>query len=261
MPFLADLADPVMASYTPWHWRRRARALEAWVMARADEVTVTDLRTASLLEARHGSRSRPISLLTQGFSTTPRPRVARAAAAMPLRLVYTGRLYPFRPIEPLLIALAEVEGLELHIAGPELPASVHAAAASLGGRVRVVGDLDHAHALALQSDADVLLGIGNAGLPQVPGKIFEYFGREVPILYLTSDASDPMPDLLAEVGRGLVCRNEPAAIVTALEVLLQAYRAGVPGLGFNLDPARVREYEWSGIGGRLADLISGMMER
>jgi glycosyltransferase involved in cell wall biosynthesis len=261
IPFLADLADPVLASYTPWHWRRRALALEAWAMARADEVTVTDMRTANLLEERHGPRARPTTLLTQGFVAAPRVDVMPKGAARTLRLVYTGRLYPFRPIEPLLTAMGRVDGVELHIAGPELPPSVHAAAASSGGRVRIAGDLDHAQALALQSSADVLLGIGNAGLPQIPGKVFEYFGCQAPILYLYADPSDPVPDLIEDLGRGIACPHDPDAIAAALEAMLLARRAGQPALGFDLDPERVRAYEWSEISGRLADVISGMVLR
>lgn len=262
LPLLVDLADPVCAAYTPLHWRLPARALEAWALARADVLTVTDPRTSALLARRHPGRAPQGVVLTQGFSPHP-PAACRepGGAQRPLRLVYTGRLYRFRPIGPMLAALARVDGVELHVAGPEMPAEVLAAAAVPGGRVRLHGDLDHDAALALQSGADVLLCIGNAGMPQTPGKVFEYFGWAIPVLYLSAADDDPVPALLRDTGRGMASALDPDAIASALAALRRAHLEGRPALGFDLDPRRVEAWSWDAITARLAGLLSGMVSR
>lgn len=262
MPLLVDLADPVCAAYTRWPWRGRALALEAWALARADVLTVTDPRTSALLARRHPGVTRTGVVLTQGFTPhAPDARREPEGGPRPLRLVYTGRLYRFRPIGPVLEALALVDGVELHIAGPEMPREVLAAAAAPGSRVRLHGDLEHADALALQSAADVLLCIGNAGMPQTPGKVFEYFGWDIPVLYLCAAGDDPVPALLRDTGRGVASPLERDAIAAALASLRRARDEGRPGLGFDLDPRRVEAWSWEAISRRLSGLISGMVSR
>ena len=65
-------------------------------------------------------------VLPQGF--TPMPAVPMPGGDT-LRLVYTGRFYPFRDPAALLEAVAATPGVELVIAGPEMPEAVLAAGA------------------------------------------------------------------------------------------------------------------------------------
>ena len=256
IPWLADLADPVLAPYTPRHWRGRAARLETRVIAGAGAVTVTNPATAALLARRHGRRAEAFTVIPQGFETRPAPPPPPRDG--PLRLLYTGRFYRFRDPSALLRAVLDTPGVVLEIAGPEMPGAVLEAAARHPDRIRLHGELEHAAALALQPGADVLASVGNAGTEQAPGKVQEYFGAGRPVLHVFHDPADPAPSLLAETGRGLACPAEPVAIAACLRQLQALKASGALATHFTLDPARVAALEWDALVARLAAVLAGL---
>ncbi len=253
--WLADVADPVLAGYTPWHWRGLAHRLEASTLRDAAAMTVTNEATARLLQARHPWASLPIAVLPQGFDPQD---AAPLGKDLPLRLAYTGRFYAFRPAGPLLEALLATPGVQLHIAGPEMPADVLRAAAHHPDRIRLHGELDHAGAVGLQRQADVLVSIGNRDTVQTPGKIFEYFGIGRPVLHLQEEAADPVPALLEQRRRGLTSANRPADIRATLERLVTLKREGQLTAAFDLSAAAVEDFAWGRLGQRMAGLLAGI---
>lgn len=255
VPWLADLADPVLAPYTPPQFRRRAAWLEARVMAGAAAVAVTNAATADLLATRHGVARDAIAVLPQGFGDAA---VAPMPAGDDLQLVYTGRFYPFRDPAALLAAVAATPGVRLVLAGPEMPPAVQAAARAHPGAIVLAGELSHEATLALQVRADVLVGVGNAGTAQSPGKLQEYFGAARPILHVVHDDADPAPALLARTRRGVSVPAEPAAIAAALRELLQAKREGGLAARFDLGHAAVADFHWDAITDRLAARLAGI---
>lgn len=256
IPWLADIADPVLAPYTPWHWRGRATRLEAAALHEAGAASATNPATVELLAKRHGPLSKPIVVLPQGF--TPMPAVPMPGGDT-LRLVYTGRFYPFRDPAPLLAAVAATPGVELVIAGPEMPDAVLAAAQRHPDAIRLAGELGHRDALALQMTADVLVSVGNAGTAQAPGKVQEYFGAARPLLHVFHDAGDPAPALVRDTGRGLACPARADDVAAALRELLALKRAGGLATRFDLSPDAVQDYRWDAIAGRLAALLAGLV--
>lgn len=259
VPWLVDLADPVLAPYTPWHWRRRARRVEAALLARAHAVCVTNEGTRTLLRERHApAPSRATwEVLPQGYEA--RAVQARRATG-PLVLLYTGRFYAFRPAEPLLDAVAAVPGVRLRIAGPEMPAPVIAAAARHPDRIELLGEVDHDTAIRLQDEADVLVSVGNRGTPQTPGKTIEYLGARRPILHLWQDAPDEPASMLAGARRGMACRADAASVAEALAALRRmADDGGLPG-HFDLEGEALAEFSWPCIGAKLAALLTDLIE-
>ncbi|KFL35735.1 hypothetical protein N788_07410 [Arenimonas donghaensis DSM 18148 = HO3-R19] len=256
IPWLADLADPVLAPYTPWHWRGPAARLEAAALREAGAASATNPATAALLAQRHGPLPHAIAVLPQGF--TP-----QAAVPMPagngLRLVYTGRFYPFRDPAALLEAVAATPGVELVIAGPEMPEAVLAAATRHPQAIVLAGELGHRDALALQMTADVLVSVGNAGTAQSPGKVQEYFGAARPLLHVFHDDGDPAPALVQSTGRGLACPARADALATTLRELLALKRGGELGARFDLSPEAVADYHWDAITARLSALLAGLV--
>lgn len=258
IPWLADIADPVLAGYTPWHWRWLARRLEASTLRDAAAVTVTNEATAKLLRSRHRWARLPISVLPQGFEPQDAPPLG---ATLPLRLVYTGRFYAFRPAGPLLDAVLATPGVELHIAGPEMPHAVLEAASRQPDRIRLHGELDHASAIALQRSADILVSIGNRDAIQTPGKIYEYFGIARPVFHLCADAADPVPLLLSQRRRGVSSENASGAIQGVLAHLLGLKRDGRLAEPFDFSPGAVEDFTWRHLGERLAGLLAGIATR
>ncbi|MDY0022386.1 glycosyltransferase [Arenimonas caeni] len=255
VPWLADLADPVLAPYTPRQFRRAAARLEARVVAGAAAVAATNAATAELLSSRHGIARDAITVLPQGFGDAA---VAPMPAGDGLQLVYTGRFYPFRDPAALLAAVVATPGVRLLLAGPEMPAEVLAAARAHPGAIVLAGELPHEATLALQTRADVLVGVGNAGTAQSPGKLQEYFGAARPILHVVHDAADPAPALLARTRRGLAVPAEPAAIGAALQDLLRAKREGGLAARFDLGDEAVADFHWDAISDRLAARLAAI---
>jgi len=253
LPWLADLADPVLAPYTRWHWRGRARRLEAAALREAAAASVTNPATARLLAARHGLDPAHFTVLPQGYADLG---AAPPGAGERLRLVYTGRFYPFRDPGALLAAVQATADVELVIAGPEMPEAVVDAAAARPDAVRIAGDLGHHDALDLQRSADVLVSVGNAGTAQAPGKVQEYFGASRPLLHLFHDDEDPARRLVADTRRGLACPARHEDVAAALRELLALKRAGALATHFDLGPEAVADYHWDRIAARLAALLA-----
>jgi hypothetical protein len=256
IPWVADLADPVLAPYTPAQWCRAALRLESSVVAKAGAISVTNIGTAELISKRHGIALESIVLLPQGFESTPALPPLQGA---PLRLVYTGRFYRFRDPTALLSAVTNTPGVLLQIAGPEMPASIQAAARANPDSIQLMGELDHSSAIALQKSAHVLVSIGNTGTTQTPGKIQEYFGASRPILHIAHDDSDPAPAFLAQIQRGVSCRANAVEIGGKLRDLAARNTSGILDANFNLGQAIVAAYHWDSIVSRLATMLAGLL--
>lgn len=253
VPWVADLADPVLAPYTrPW-WRERARRLEAASLGRARQVTVTNASTAALLRQRHPSISFKATVVRQGFATGIAGPLDGSEG--PLRLLYTGRFYSFRRPDALLAAIGEVDDVVLTIAGPEMPDSVVQAAARMPDKVVLMGDLSYEDAKALQGRADVLVCVANADTVQVPGKFFEYLGAARPILHLKASEGDELQRILDELGRGEAVMNEPGGICAALRALRDAKRKGELATRYDLSLSAVHSYSWSASAATLGDVL------
>jgi len=254
IPLVAELGDPVCATYTPKRWVGRALRLEREVCSAADRIVVTSEATRQLLVERHRLASEKIIVITQGFprqaSTKP---FERKGFDYRLRLVFTGRFYPFRDPQALLEAVGLVPEVELHLAsGPvdrPLPPNVFA-----------VGELTHSDALNLQASADVLVNIANEGMPQIPGKFFEYLGWSKPVLHIACRGDDEQAGLLRDLRRGWVVDNETNRIAELLRGLVDLHRCGGLTDGLDLSSGAVEQFSWARIADRFALVIRDAVE-
>lgn len=242
LPWVVDLADPLVAPYTP-RWRRVLdEGLERRVCRRADAVLVTNPVLRARLCRRHRLAEDKVHLVCQGFD--PRPADVPPERFRDLfQLVFTGTLYPFfREPGALLEAVRRLPDVHLAAAGDVGP--FVEAFRRLAPRVTLLGKVSHEECLRLQRRAAVLVNVGNRQADQVPGKIYEYLGAGRPILHLSAGGRDPAAELLRRTGRGISVPAEPAAVEAALASLLEAFRSG--GLRRSFDPQdeRVREYSW-----------------
>lgn len=252
IPFVAELGDPVLTSYTPERWRAASLELERRVCHEAGAIVVTSEASAALLQERHGPDIAPLSVIPQGFPVAegPIPGVVRPASG--LRLVYTGRFYPFRDPMPLVRAVLASPGCTLTIAGPGLPPELAKACADHPQVLQFVGGLDHSQAIELQHGADVLVNIGNAGMTQIPGKLLEYLGSGRPVLHLQPDATDPAAAIIGRERCGFLAANDAAAITALLHELVQRKQNGQLDAGLRLGPTAFAEYRWDRLAERLA---------
>ena len=261
IPWIADLGDPIVAPYTPNRWRRKAAKLEAEICTEACHVVVTTERAKRQLMERHGLLAGRVSVITQGFddhSSDAAGDIQVDFEPNRLELLYVGRFYPFRRPHELLEAVRETQGVRLTIASPEMPRECEDILVASSGKIRFLGEVSHAAALALQRRADVLVSIGNDGMDaQVPGKLYEYLGAGRPILHLlaTGDA-DPAGELIRTLGVGQLSRNRREDLRLAFEALQTSKRHGtLAPLGRDRGGAHL-EYSWRCIGTRYSNLIA-----
>lgn len=255
--WIADLGDPVLAPYTPPKWRRRAFALESEVCRRADHILVTADSARSLLAQRHGRHDK-VELFTQGFDDRAGNDLSAGNGLFDpdrLELLYTGSFYSFRNAQALIEAVGQQPSVRLNIASVVAPASIIQAGRRHPENFRLLGFLPHAVALRLQREADMLVNIANNDGAQVPGKLYEYLGACRPILHLGNGSADAPATLIALLGRGHVCDNDPVEIGERLARLAEAKRHRTLDDGFRLDRDSVAQFGWSRIGQRLDRLV------
>lgn len=257
--WVADLADPVLAPYTPPRWRARAHRLEAEVCARADAILVTTPAAAALLAERHAVAA-PAIVLPQGFDdTAPPPAGDPAAHAQgPLELLYTGSFYSFRSAGALLRAVLDTPGTRLNIAAIHMPDDVLAASRRHPERIRLLGFLPHLEALAWQRRADVLVNLANRDPSQVPGKGYEYLGAGRPILHVGAEPGDALAAKVTALRRGWVCPPDAAAISARLGELVQRHADGRLDEGLDLGRDAVAEFGWSRLAARLDAVLRAL---
>lgn len=262
-PWLVDLGDPVLASYTPRRWRRRACRVEAWTCRNASRIIVTTPATRDLLIARHGVDAERFSVLPQGYDRLDKPAGAPDAFLpfdpVTLELVYTGSFYAFRRPQALIEAVVASAGVRLTIATRTPPGWLVEVAETHPGKVRLAGFLTHAQSLALQQKSDVLVNIANDDDVQIPGKIFEYLGAARPILHVGS--SGGVAEMLQQRRRGLVAPECPDAVRAALGSLAALKASGSLAEHFDLRVELFPEFEWESLGAQLFEIVDELSQR
>ncbi|MET0327205.1 MAG: glycosyltransferase [Luteimonas sp.] len=248
--WIADIGDPVLASYTAPRWRKRAARIEHAMCREADVITVTTEATANLMQARHGLRP-GILVVPQGYDArrTPVP-LRNVFEKEQLELLYTGSFYSFRRPDALLAAVKQVTGVRLTIAAITVPEIVLQAAQEMPERIRLLGFRPHDAILDLQRATDILVNIANDDMTQIPGKVNEYFGARRPLLNL-GPGSDPVSMEIDRLSRGWNCRNEQASIAERLEELKVAKSEDRLDASLDLSPDRVEAISWSAIAARV----------
>jgi glycosyltransferase involved in cell wall biosynthesis len=195
------------------------RWIERQVIASASACVTVSEPMAETLRALH---EKPTVAALNGFEE-PVDDVPNEPSFGPLRIVYTGLIYPGRrDPSPLFEAIAslgpDAARIEVAFFGQDLRGVVEAAARhGVSDVVRVGGAIPHCDALAEQRKADVLLLLlwndpREAGV--YTGKLFEYVGAGRPILAVGGDGG-AAARLVRERGLG-VSASDPVAIAKAL---------------------------------------------
>lgn len=249
IPWIADLADPLIAPYTP-RWRSWLdRYLEQRVCKTADSILVTNSVFGTRICKDNALPQEKVIHINQGFDHrwSPANFIDDSDFWPPNRfvLLYTGSLYQgFRETGGLMNVLSRIDDIICVFVGDcgALSNPLHKVD---GSKVRLLGKLPHRTCLMLQRRAHLLLSIGNLHDDQVPGKIYEYLGASRPILHLAMTPSDPIPAFLAQLGRGIGVSNDQASIFQTLNELQQRWRKDALDSFFNLGIDEVSHYSWA----------------
>ncbi len=246
LPWLVDLADPLLSTYTP-RWRRWLdKRVERMCLSRADGVLVTTDRLVAVLCQRHALDADKFHVIPQGFPAAqlaPSPPLAQSSGDN-MQLLFTGTFYrDFRHPQALADALRQLaaEDIAFSVVGDNTDF-----AALFAGipNVRFLGKQTHRQCLDWQRQADVLINIGNQQSEQIPGKLFEYLGAGRPILHIQSGEEDAGADLLLSLRAGERVSNDSDSIRLALQGLHRQWRAGALASAYRVDPEQLRAHSW-----------------
>lgn len=254
------------AAWTPAERAAEAARETASVGALADVLTSVSADLAAQLQARHG---KPAHVITNGFdldaaalrAALAAPRPAPARGSRPLRIVYTGKIYPgLRDPGPLLATLATMEAageiapgaVELHLYGSQAEVDVDPA---LRRFLVAHGHVPRAAAMAAQRTADLLLLLESPA-PEargvLTGKIFEYMASGVPVLSLGSGPDSAIAAVLGETGTGL-CAGADRGLIGAV---LRGALAGAAPAWYRPDLAAILRYSREAQARLLYDLLA-----
>lgn len=209
--------------------RRRELAL---VARRADAVTTVSQELANQLS---DFMRRPVAVVMNGFDVSQSTLLARLNRCRqricdgPLRIVYTGRIYPgWQDPSPLLDAIRNLScsgrlqpgELELLFYGPVDHGLRHMITErDIDAFVRVMGHAPRNEILTIQQDADfcVLLESDKPEAKGVlTGKLFEYMASGTPIISLGSPPDSAIAQVLLQTGAGRCFGNDVASLELAL---------------------------------------------
>jgi len=262
LPWVAEYGDPWAfnpISRLP-QWRHSLdRYLETTLLRHVDGVVVTteNTRTAYL---QHYPFLQPdkVWIVHSGYAAEEYATILPVKSTR-FRLVYTGIFYPGSP-GAFLDALTYLHDLDMEvvIAGPADARLRDTIRATRLHRVRLLGNLTHAEAIALQKGCSLLLlignVIGNATSLQLPLKTFEYLGAKRPILCIRNGENDIGAGLVESLQRGIVVENRPECIAMAIRAAYDLWKHGRLDAQFNLND--LDEFTWSRAGAKLHSVLS-----
>ncbi len=256
--WVADYRDMWSQSHLPdlplWAKRLEQNRELKIVASRADRVTTVSQELADELSSFLG---RDVDCVMNGFDITEselRSNLSRkhfTGANRPLRIVYTGMIYPGRrdptPLFEAIAMLAKsgVVGhgdLMVEFYGDKSEGLKRIIAeTSMSPFVTLAGHVSRPKALLAQSTANfvLLLESGLADAKGVlTGKLFEYLGAGVPILSLGSKRDSAIGRVLEECGSGACLENDVEKIA---EILQDALNGKTP-TWFNPDIDRIIQF-------------------
>ena len=221
VPWLVDYGDPWV--FDPGHPRRLLRGcieyfMEQAVLKNARAVTVTTYATRELYLEKYKVLTEervfviPMAYQTNMFEIVKPTEDLLSYGSDALRLIYTGSIRSeSRNIQPLLTALASsvqesgaVNQIRFHIMGSVDRQSANSIQSiALGNVVSFDGWVDKQRLARALLMADVAVLLGNNNTIQIPGKLYEYIGSGVPILYIRNHNQqiDECEAVLSKSGR------------------------------------------------------------
>jgi glycosyltransferase involved in cell wall biosynthesis len=236
--WIADYGDPwssapIKELYRP-KWRELLdMRIERHLLARADFVTVTTKPTKDLYKTLFPYVSKKISVVPMGYDVNDFRSVERKERAIEdqgkIWIVHTGRLYsqarnplPFlRAIEELQLKNSEkIKKVVINLVGEVEPSLRKIFETSPCRQMfNFVPWVPQEESLSWMKSADYLLLFGNKGGIQVPGKIYQYLGAQIPIFLIYESKADPTLSVVNETNATVV-ENTVPKIVTALEEIM-----------------------------------------
>lgn len=173
-----------------------------------------------------------------------------------INIVYTGEIFSkLRDIRPFINAINILKGenIELYnklnilffgnIDNEEVKDELSKFDNSI-----VSNRIPYNEALGYMINADILLLFGNKNSKQIPAKIYDYFGCSAYILVILGDDNDPIIDVVSNLEKCSVVKNNKEDINKSLMELYIKILKGETS-------SEIKKYEWENISKRLDDIL------
>lgn len=263
IPWIADYGDPwiyPVPILAESHFKKRIlEKIERKILKRMDAITVAAEGIKKLyLEKYPFLDKEKIDVITQGFDKDMFSQI-KEEKTNKFRIVYCGSLYKnLRDPMPFLKAVKEIdkEDIEVIIAGRINEFADVIKDEGLHKKIHYRGFVNHKESLALQKGTSVLLHIGNATDIQVPGKIYEYFGAQRPILCIKGGDSDLSAELIIRYNKGHVVGNNKEDIKEGIMKLYGLWQKELLDKSFNMD--LVEDFTWQKHAEDISKIIEGI---
>ena len=260
IPWLADYGDPwlypIPAIAETKFKRYILKKIENRILREMDAVIVTTEATKRLyLEQKPFLPEEKISVITQGYDMNMYKDVQPEVSSK-FRIVYCGSFYKkLRDPSAFFEAVKEIDNkdVEVIIAGRINEFAGIIKQGGLHNKIQYLGFLSHRRCLELQKGAAVLLNFGYRTGPQLPGKIYEYFGAGRPVLCIRGSDSDLSSDLTLGYNKGLVVSNNKKDIKEGILKLYDLWKEKLLETHFNLE--EVEDFTWHKHAERLSEII------
>ncbi len=222
-------------SKKPFLRRYIEKKMENEIIKNVDKLLFTTSATSELYQRKFGIEDLKCDVVYRGFdlekyelikSKTCSTDFENIINPVKINIIHAGELYSqYRDIEPLLLALKEIkqknynvfEKLNIIFMGGMHGYSEHLGILAEELNIKITTRKPFDESLALMFNSDFLLLYGNKGGVQIPGKVYDYFGIDKPIISLIANTSDPLVKLLDNNPKGPVISNEKAVIIDLIK--------------------------------------------
>jgi len=272
VPWVADLGDP-LSLVDPDSWiyslkARRNRVLEQQTIPYASGLVFTTKETLNAYQSLMRDQfPKAIVLPCYGYNPSdflpldPDARISNVG----ISLSHIGTAFRSnRNLIPLIQALGTLEqakalihNYNLTVIGPHSRAFEKVAQYENLSSVTFSERVSYQESVDWINRSNVLIIVGNAGLLQIPGKIYPYLGSGRPILYIGQlpYEQDPAALLLAQFPGVLFAQNERNSIETTIRQIDHHYLDLCEKAVHRLEMSALHKYESSVVGDRFAQFI------
>lgn len=223
VPWIQIWGDPWGSDISlSWLTRKRACKNEKRLLQAADAVVYVSSLTRDYIERLYPELGDKLHYIPRGYFKKVKRQPNNQKGY--ISLLYTGSLnYSGRNIEPLLETLYKYNNtveipIQLDVYGT-IKASLLEEIES-HDFVKFHKSVDYEQVLSLYSSADILLFISNSATStQIPGKLFDYLGTELPILCLLEDKNSHLQKILSVYERCKIAENNVQEISRLLSCI------------------------------------------
>lgn len=260
--WIVDYGDP-WSFYPGFHrWRYYIdKHIEGRLLKNVDHIIVTTESTAKGF-VKHYPFLDPkgIDVISQGCDIRKYQEIIPEKGKI-FRIVYTGSFYnglrePYVFFEA--IKSLSNQNVEVLIAGHIDSHYVKwVEEKQLNTKIIFLGHQNSQKVIALQKGADVLLLFGWLNGYQIPGKIYEYFGAQRPILAIKYDEQDIAAKIISKQKCGVVVDNRKEDIINVIQHLYNLKQSGQ--MENHFDHSSLAKYDWQSLARKLEKTIADVL--